>query len=406
MKPILSSRLVCAILLVIAISVTSSSYLLAQNSFSLYSSGNTGSFMKFKTKTLHSTTRGYVGLNYSKPFQMLQLTGGNILLTRGYENQSANPSSTNGAILFGSYPDSVNSLHGEWGIEYETDYSAGGLNFWKCPSAISETKNFILFLKNNGNVGIGIGNPATALDVLGDVTISNLRNLTNSVLSTDATGKLILKSVSEVGDNLGDHVATQNLDMSRKDINNIYNLNSINSYSEQIYTGQIFGYYGRDYGKLEIYGGDLTYGAKIEIGDGGTDGAIKLITHRTDEIQMITNGKFAMTISSGEIIMGRPDNATDLKVNGKVYSNEVKVTLDKWSDLVFAGDYKLMSLNKLAEYINVNRHLPEIPTEKEVVENGVNIGEMNALLLKKVEELTLYIIDLQKQINALKNEHL
>ena len=97
----------------------------------------------------------------------------------------------------------------------------------------------------------------------------------------------------------------------------------------------------------------------------------------------------------------------------KIYAKEVEVRLDAmdkyWFDYVFYEDYKLMSLSELEKFINTNKHLPEIPSEKEVKENGINLGEMQGKLLLKIEELTLYIIeqekqlkDLQKQINELK----
>ncbi len=82
----------------------------------------------------------------------------------------------------------------------------------------------------------------------------------------------------------------------------------------------------------------------------------------------------------------------------------MKVTLSGWSDFVFDESYRLPSLSELERYVKENRHLPDIPTESEVKQGGVDLGEMNALLLQKVEELTLYIIDLQKQINELKPE--
>jgi hypothetical protein len=80
----------------------------------------------------------------------------------------------------------------------------------------------------------------------------------------------------------------------------------------------------------------------------------------------------------------------------------VQVTLANWPDYVFHEDYKLLSLNEVEQYITENHHLPNVPSAAEVEANGVNIGEMNAILLQKVEELTLYIIDLQKQVDELK----
>ena len=70
-----------------------------------------------------------------------------------------------------------------------------------------------------------------------------------------------------------------------------------------------------------------------------------------------------------------------------------------WADFVFENDYTLMPLQELNNYIIDNKHLPEIPTTKEVKENGISVGEMNAKLLQKIEELTLYTIDQQKQID-------
>lgn len=87
---------------------------------------------------------------------------------------------------------------------------------------------------------------------------------------------------------------------------------------------------------------------------------------------------------------------------GQVKAKSIKVTLSGWSDFVFDEDYQLPSLSELEDYVKANRHLPDIPSAKEVEENGVDLGEMNAKLLQKVEELTLYVIDLQKQIDELK----
>lgn len=76
--------------------------------------------------------------------------------------------------------------------------------------------------------------------------------------------------------------------------------------------------------------------------------------------------------------------------------------IDSWPDFVFGNNYKLMNLYELEHYINTNQHLPDVPAAQEVSANGIDLGEMNAILLQKVEELTLHIIELQKQIDELK----
>lgn len=95
-----------------------------------------------------------------------------------------------------------------------------------------------------------------------------------------------------------------------------------------------------------------------------------------------------------------------LAVKGKIGAHEVQIENNSmaWSDFVFNDDYKLMSLGDLEKYINENNHLPEIPTEQEVRENGLLVSEMNAKLLQKVEELTLYVIQLKKEIEELKKQ--
>jgi hypothetical protein len=89
-------------------------------------------------------------------------------------------------------------------------------------------------------------------------------------------------------------------------------------------------------------------------------------------------------------------------VNGNIKAREVEVLLTNWWDCVFAADYDLMSIAELEQYIDMNGHLPGIPSEEEILNNPVALGEMNAMLIQKIEELTLYIIQLQEQIDQLK----
>jgi hypothetical protein len=91
--------------------------------------------------------------------------------------------------------------------------------------------------------------------------------------------------------------------------------------------------------------------------------------------------------------------------NGNIKVQELEVKVNIWADHVFDNEYKLLSLKETEEFIVQNKHLPGIPSEKEVVDNGINVGEMNALLLQKIEELTLYIIEQEKRISILENEN-
>lgn len=89
-----------------------------------------------------------------------------------------------------------------------------------------------------------------------------------------------------------------------------------------------------------------------------------------------------------------------LAVAGKIISEEVVVKLQaNWPDYVFESDYKPLTLEEIEQYIKVNKHLPGVPSAKEVEEKGISVGEMNAILLKKIEELTLEIIELNKKLD-------
>ncbi|MFY0592010.1 hypothetical protein [Roseivirga sp.] len=102
--------------------------------------------------------------------------------------------------------------------------------------------------------------------------------------------------------------------------------------------------------------------------------------------------------------VGIPDG--DLVVNGNIESKKVKVTATPGTvpDYVFKSDYKLRSLSELESYIKTNSHLPNIPSAKEVETKGQNVGEMQLKLLEKIEELTLYLIELEKKVNLQKQE--
>ncbi|OFY91993.1 MAG: hypothetical protein A2236_12070 [Bacteroidetes bacterium RIFOXYA2_FULL_33_7] len=91
-------------------------------------------------------------------------------------------------------------------------------------------------------------------------------------------------------------------------------------------------------------------------------------------------------------------------INATLNAKVIFVKTDVWSDFVFESDYKLMSLRELENFINENNHLPNVPSENEVTENGFSLGDMDALLLQKIEELTLYIIEQQKLIDKMKSQ--
>lgn len=102
--------------------------------------------------------------------------------------------------------------------------------------------------------------------------------------------------------------------------------------------------------------------------------------------------------SNGEVTIGtNKSSGYKLSIGGKMRAEEIEVSLaSTWPDYVFASDYELQKLSEVEKFINENHHLPNVPSENEVKE-GINLGEMDAILLRKIEELTLYMIELRKE---------
>jgi hypothetical protein len=114
--------------------------------------------------------------------------------------------------------------------------------------------------------------------------------------------------------------------------------------------------------------------------------------------QFKSGGNFI--VNNGKVGIGTTSPDAKLAVNGKIHTKEVKVDLLGWSDFVFEKTYQLPTLEEVEKHIKEKGHLKDIPSEKEVLKNGILLGEMNAKLLQKIEELTLYTISQEKSIAA------
>ena len=112
-------------------------------------------------------------------------------------------------------------------------------------------------------------------------------------------------------------------------------------------------------------------------------------------------------INVGSPYYGYMDNAQNtLYVRGGIVTDKVTIKhygLSWWPDYVFCSDYQLMPLKDLREYITANRHLPNVPSETEVMENGIELGDMQSVLLEKIEEMTLYLLQQQETIEQLEH---
>jgi hypothetical protein len=132
-------------------------------------------------------------------------------------------------------------------------------------------------------------------------------------------------------------------------------------------------------------------------GYGNPNGGFDFADHLGASVMRINNYSVGIgTVNTGSF---------KLAVEGKIGAREIRVTsVNPWPDYVFSKQYKLKSLSALKEYISKNHRLPEMPSAQEVKDNGIELGKMNAKLLEKIEELTLYVIELKGDIEQLKKE--
>jgi hypothetical protein len=165
-----------------------------------------------------------------------------------------------------------------------------------------------------------------------------------------------------------------------------------------------------NYGVLAINGRSPSQGGYLslmnngaEVGSVAANSQLNIGAATGIVTQFYTGSTPTMQISAnGNMLLGKISQANTsylLDVNGKARCNEIVVNTTG-ADFVFQPDYKLNPLADIEAYVRVNHHLPEIPSAQKMVTNGLKVGEMNKLLLMKVEELTLYLIEKDKEVKG------
>ncbi|WP_316810321.1 hypothetical protein [Pedobacter heparinus] len=138
----------------------------------------------------------------------------------------------------------------------------------------------------------------------------------------------------------------------------------------------------------------------------GGSGALNIYTGQNSPIAFFTNGgnERMRVDGSGNVGIGTNNPNEKLAVNGNIRAREVKVETANWPDYVFTKSYQLPTLQETENHIKEKGHLPGIPSAAEVKANGINLGEMDAKLLQKIEELTLHLIEMKKQNDLIQKE--
>ena len=276
----------------------------------------------------------YAGQNFTGSLSSQRLNGA-IVMGYGAAGKEGATASENDLV---STMDNVSAFRGALRV------GPGTLEFLGTDASVQTAKGSNLtvksrlFVKNDGNIGIGTKNPGNQLTVVGTgIAINdNEADLPFRLWSGGSTTSNHLRIGTDVG-HFGDAAL-------------------------EIYQNEAGGTSAQNPGKVVVNG---------NLGIGTTD----------------TKG-------------------FELGVNGKIAAEEVKVAkYANWPDFVFYNDYKLASLSEVEQHIKEKGHLKDIPSAKEVSENGFFLAQMDTKLLQKIEELTLYTIEQEKNINKLKEEN-
>ena len=240
--------------------------------------------------------------------------------------------------------DNANSV-GSWRL------GVGSQNhFGVYKSSNSFGSEFIIL--DNGNVGIGTDNPGRKLDVDGDILLRNSNGI------------------------------KQIYTWAAADDNWRIGMNSNSGFTRSISTAHV---------QFITFAAGTAQGFAIGVNGGNSSFEIRGSDH--------------MAFFRGNVGLGTTSTGTHkLAVEGSIGAREIKVEATGWSDFVFYDDYQLRPIEEVEEYIEEEGHLPEIPSAEEVAESGINLGEMDAKLLQKVEELTLYLIEQNKENKAQQKE--
>ena len=294
----------------------------------------------------------------------------------------------------------LNIYSSSGGVSFTTSFTSNDLIFNRSnngPSYISKIDAGPIFfttgspstnrlaLTTNGNFGIGTTAPSYKLHVQGDAysssgyKVGEPAQITHDAIfngykysyNTEATyGIKVLRYLAHSTVNTG----------------GIYGLHVVSGPSFTSTTQNAYGIYTR---AQTFSSGSATnaYSLFSESPTGAITNAFNIYASGT------TKNYFG-----GNVGIGTTSPIEKLEVNGTIRSKKVKVEATGWPDYVFSKGYELRTLNELEQFIKANKRLPEVPSAHEIEVNGLDLGEMDGTLLKKVEELTLYLIEQNKRL--------
>jgi hypothetical protein len=362
---------------------------------------------------------GSVGIGTASPQQKLHVKSGALMSSSAsFDNINLRADGTNvPALKFTRWVGSGSVQHNAFVGQFYNP-SAGneysfGIGTGVSSSGDQDINNKVLTVTLNGNVGIGTTSPSEKLEVNGNLSVG-----LNAGAATGYGNRLDLRGLDDAASFDPMWLARYNVGANQTELR--VNIGDDSSGDDAFTVGNFFHGDGQWKTFLKVLNnGNVGIGtaapiARLQV-ESGSDAAIALrlqsggfSMNGTAPFSIDANGVFSgrfVVLGSGNVGIGIANPTQKLQVKGTVYSTEVKVDLaaGQGPDYVFEPTYDLKPLAEIETYIKENKHLPEVPSAKEMEANGVQLGEMNMLLLKKIEELTLYVIELKNQNEELKN---
>ena len=309
---------------------------------------------------IYNTNAGNVGIGTggsTGALDKLQVKGGNLLMDAW--------SGGNGSLYFGGHTDSGNnglrlSYNNGTNACIDVKTAPGNGLIFRLDGSYGATER--LRINQDGNIGISNATPLARLSVSGNVLITN-------------TGSSPASAAYIRGNSAFSSALTPDYTWWNNDQTGIFHP-----------AGDVIAFTNWGVEKMRI--------------------------HSNGHVGINTQNPTAIFTVNGNVLIGDPATIT-LPVGYKLYvqtgiiTEKVRVAIASsasWADYVFNKDYKLNDLSDVEAYIKAKKHLPNIPSAAEVVENGIDLGNMDAKLLEKIEELTLYLISQNKKLESLEHE--
>ena len=395
----------------------------------------TGDFALFQSTTqtgnsydpkFYISKTGKVGIGSVDPQALLEV-GGTVGIKSGLFG--------GGALKFNYAGSDANSR--SWILSNDYQYS-GDFALFQSTTQSGGSYDAKFYISKTGNVGIGIVDPASKLDINGMASIksgyygggalkfkSTLDNadsrswlLANDYYytgdfalfqSSTQTGstyipKLYISKVGKVGIGKVDPQANLDVEGSIKQSSILSSLIKADSQGNLVNATP-----GTDF----VTSSSSTVGSIAKFTAKGTiaNSSISELS-KTNASEVKLDSKSAGYLAIGDFSSVSPmaiPTGYRLVVQDGIITEKLKVALRSsqtdWADYVFAPEYKLLTLSEVEEFINENKHLPNVPSAKQMSESGIDIAKTSKMFMEKIEELTLYLIELKKEIEILKKEN-